>query len=514
LKAYSELSLPKELHKALVDLNFTTPTPIQEKAIPIALTGRDLIGCAATGTGKTAAFLIPTLTALSESPEAMALILLPTRELALQVASVHESLTKYLKGISAVTLIGGVPMKNQIKVLQRKPRIVMATPGRLVDHLNRGTINLKRLQILVLDEADRMLDMGFQPQLHEILRYLPEKRQTLFFSATMPGDIIKLSTRYLKNPEQVKVELSAEKKAEQATALKIEEKTVAVDQKGKNDALLNELNQRKGSVLVFARTQSRVDRVTRFLESYKISAARIHGGRSQGQRVRALDGFRDGEFRVLVATDLASRGIDIDHVAHVINFDLPQAPEDYVHRIGRTGRAGRSGEAVSFVTREDAPMWKAIERLKSGVVSMGPPGSGSQQRGGGRPVGKSHGVVRSGGSTSARHGNHAAGGRSGSSRSGAPSSNSQSDARPSRDSRSPRGERGNQLREPRAYPQSTFNGRGRDDESTRGGRPSANPAGRSDSRDRPATGSTSGNGGAPKDRPSVFRSSNRRSLNK
>ena len=390
-KTYAELDLPPELHRALADLNFIHPTPIQEKAIPIALTGQDIIGCAATGTGKTAAFLIPLLTKLIDEPEATALVLLPTRELALQVGEVHHDLTKYLRGMGAVTLIGGVAMGNQLKGLARRPRLIVATPGRLLDHLGRNSVSLKKLGFLVLDEADRMLDMGFQPQLREILRYLPHERQTMLFSATLPANILELSSKYLVDPARVDIKgaPTLDGKPAEPQKLNIAESTVQVEQKEKNETLLDELNAREGSVLVFARTQSRVDRVCRYLESYDISVARIHGGRTQGQRVRALDGFRDGSTRVLIATDLASRGIDIDHVAHVINFDLPQAPEDYVHRIGRTGRAGRSGQAVSFVTREDAPMWRAIERLKSGVESIGPPGANAPRSG--RPSGGGEG---------------------------------------------------------------------------------------------------------------------------
>ncbi|MGZ3707533.1 MAG: DEAD/DEAH box helicase, partial [Bdellovibrionota bacterium] len=219
------------------------------------------------------------------------------------------------------------------------------------------TVSLSRVGMLVLDEADRMLDMGFAPQLQEVLRFLPKVRQTLLFSATMPPDIQKLAQKYLKDPVQVSIAQTATEKP------KIDQKTREVRHDEKNGVLLDELNARQGTVLVFARTQSRTDRVARYLEGYGVKVDRIHGGRSQGQRTRALKGFRDGTFRVLVATDIAARGLDVDHVAHVINYDLPMQPEDYVHRIGRTGRAGRAGQAVSFITREDRTQWRAIGRL-------------------------------------------------------------------------------------------------------------------------------------------------------
>lgn len=357
MENFNELSLPLSLNKALIAMTFKIPTPIQAQAIPVAMTGKDLIGCAQTGTGKTAAFSIPLITQLLKNREQTALVLVPTRELAVQVMTVIKALTQFTPELRLATLIGGVPMHPQMKALSRGARIIVATPGRLVDHLNRRTVSLAHTSVLVLDEADRMLDMGFQPQLLEILKYLPQARQTLLFSATIPDTILKLASRFLKNPVRVQVETTAQAEP------KIEQKSREVRQEEKNTVLLDELNGRVGSILVFARTQSRTDRVARYLEGYGVLVARIHGGRSQGQRNRALDGFRNGTFRVLVATDIAARGIDISHVAHVINYDLPQQPEDYVHRIGRTGRAGRSGEALSLVTSQDRSQWKAIQRL-------------------------------------------------------------------------------------------------------------------------------------------------------
>ena len=356
MNSFTELRLAPALEKALVLMNFQMPTPIQAKAIPVALAQRDLIGCAQTGSGKTAAFAIPVIASLLSQKERTGLILVPTRELAAQVCQVFKSLTQFLPELKTISLIGGVPMKPQLKLLAQKPRVIVATPGRLTDHLRRRNLSLAKVGVLVLDEADRMLDLGFAPQLEEILRYLPKQRQTLLFSATVPGNILKLAGKFLVNPTRVEIEEKVQ------AAPKITQKVLEVSQNQKNETLLDELNARAGTILVFARTQSRTDRLARYLESYGVSVARIHGGRTQGQRVRALEGFRNGQFRILVATDIAARGIDVDHVAHVINYDLPQAAEDYVHRIGRTGRAGRTGEALSLLTAQDRSGWKAIQR--------------------------------------------------------------------------------------------------------------------------------------------------------
>jgi superfamily II DNA/RNA helicase len=254
-------------------------------------------------------------------------------------------------------VIGGMSMFAQKQALARKPHVIIATPGRLVDHLERGSVKLDRLTMLTLDEADRMLDMGFAPQLKRIFGYLPAKRQSMLFSATLPPNILDLARKILKNPVEVQAG-QVSKPAE-----RIDQSTLEVDGKKKNDTLLDEINQREGSMLVFVRTQRRTDRVARYLEEYGVAVGRIHGGRSQGQRNRALQDFKTGNTRILVATDIAARGIDIDHVAHVINYDLPQVPEDYVHRIGRTARAGRSGKALSLIAPEEKPLWKEIEKL-------------------------------------------------------------------------------------------------------------------------------------------------------
>jgi superfamily II DNA/RNA helicase len=357
LKSFSELKLAPSLQKAILGMNFTTPTPIQAQAIPSALSGRDVLASAQTGSGKTAAFAIPILSALLENRDRTALILVPTRELSTQVTEVFRNLALHAPSIRIVSLIGGVSMQPQLRALSKGYQVIVATPGRLVDHLERKSITLSKLQILTLDEADRMLDMGFAPQLKQIFRYLPEHYQTLLFSATLPQHIIELTKSLLSDPVHVRIG------AVSSAAPKIDQKTKHVGSTEKNNAILDEINAREGSILIFGRTQRRVDRLAKYLGSYGVDTGRIHGGRSQGQRNRALEDFRKETTRVLVATDIAARGIDIDHVAHVINYDLPQVAEDYIHRIGRTARAGRKGEALSLISPEEKSLWKEIEKL-------------------------------------------------------------------------------------------------------------------------------------------------------
>ncbi len=357
MKTFQELDLPSSVQKALVAMEFSTPTPIQAQAIPVALERKDVIGVAQTGTGKTAAFCLPMLTSLMENPNKTGLVLVPTRELALQIEEFWKKISQFSPGMHAVLLIGGVAMQPQIRGLQRKPRVIIATPGRLVDHLQRRTADVRNTEILVLDEADRMLDMGFAPQLNQIVRMIPTDRQTLFFTATWSKEMDALAKKYLIQPVRVTVGTVS------AAAPKVDQSVLMTSVKNKNDTLLDEINAREGSVLVFARTQSRTDRVAKFLHSYGVDVGRIHGGRSQAQRVNALESFRAGKIRVLIATDIAARGIDVTDIGHVINYDLPQVPEDYIHRIGRTGRNGATGQSISFVTSEDRAQWLAIDRL-------------------------------------------------------------------------------------------------------------------------------------------------------
>ncbi len=369
LNQFSELKLNPRIERSLTQMNFSIPTPIQAHAIPAALTGRDLIACAQTGTGKTAAFSIPIVSKLLEKKDRIALILVPTRELAIQVTEVLRALTLHCPDLRTVSLIGGMSMQPQLRALSKGYRILVATPGRLLDHLERGSVTLEKTEILTLDEADRMLDMGFAPQLRRIFKVLPEQYQTLLFSATLPQNILELTGAIIENPIEVKVGPVS------TAAPKIQQKTREVNGEDKTKAILEEIAAREGSILIFARTQSRTDRLARNLEKANIAASRIHGGRSQGQRVRALEEFRDGTVRIMVATDIAARGIDIDHVAHVINFDLPQVAEDYIHRIGRTARAGREGQALSLISHEERPLWKEIEKLlnKKSMLAQGKP---------------------------------------------------------------------------------------------------------------------------------------------
>jgi len=350
-------TLPRQIQDALKAMKFETPTPVQEKAIPVALARQDLIGCAQTGTGKTAAFGIPTLVHLLNDRTKIALILAPTRELAQQIRDVWIGLTRFLPEMRCALLVGGAPMFPQTKALSKKPQLIIATPGRLVDHLNRRTVTLGHLSTLILDEADRMLDMGFAPQIAQIMKFVPNQRQTLLFSATWDSAMDGIAKKYLKNPTRISVAPTSQ------AAATIHQSMVNTTVHTKNDTLLDELNQRQGSVLVFARTKSRTDRVAKYLASYGHNVNRLHGGRTQGQRNSALSAFKQGSVRILVATDIAARGIDVAKIAHVINYDLPMVAEDYIHRIGRTGRAGLEGCAVSFVTPEDRFQWKEITQL-------------------------------------------------------------------------------------------------------------------------------------------------------
>ena len=370
---FSEFKLCDALMDAIKDLGFTKATAIQEKAMPRLMQGADLIACAQTGSGKTAAFALPMLEKLQNNPGRTSLILAPTRELAEQIHRMILDLGRYLPQFRTSLLIGGTSMMPQKRTLSKNPMIIVATPGRLLDHLRQRTARLDQVCYLVLDEADRMLDMGFEPQLSAILKFLPKDRQSLLFSATIPTDIIQLSKNYLTNPERVTIERAPE------SAPKIKEIVVETTSLKKRDALLEAVNARSGSMLIFTRTQQRTERICDFLEDYGLSVGQLHGGRTHGQRQAAIRGFREGTFRVLVATDIAARGLDIDHVEAVINYDLPRSPEDYVHRIGRTGRAGREGEAVSLIEPEERNLWRNILRLQKGNQ----PSSYNQRGGGG-----------------------------------------------------------------------------------------------------------------------------------
>jgi len=366
MKSFDELKLPAPISKALHAMAFEIPTPVQAQAIPPGLAGHDVLGTAQTGTGKTAAFCIPILVRLMARPEAMALVLVPTRELARQIDEHWKRLTQFVSGVNGACLIGGMSMKAQVRAIKSLPRFIVATPGRLIDHLGRKEIHLRSLEVLVLDEADRMLDMGFAPQLNRILQAVPEVRQTMLFSATMEPDMNRLAARYLRHPVRVAVGTVSQ------AAVNVLQSAIETTAKQKNELLLNELNKCKGSVLIFVRTQARTDRVARFLNEYGLEVNLLHGGRTQIQRNSAMQAFKSGKTRILVATDIAARGIDVAGIGHIINYDLPHVPEDYIHRIGRTARAGLTGHAISFVTPEEREQWRAITQLLQKVGSPVP----------------------------------------------------------------------------------------------------------------------------------------------
>jgi ATP-dependent RNA helicase RhlE len=384
VQSFAELDLIEPIQRAIRAENYTIPTPIQAQAIPHLLTGRDLLGVAQTGTGKTAAFALPMLQRLAADAGrkpagprfTRSLILTPTRELAIQIADSLRAYGKHL-GLRHTVVYGGVGQKPQVDALARGVDILVATPGRLLDLMNQGFLRLDKIEIFVLDEADRMLDMGFIHDIRKVIGKLPKVRQTLFFSATMPPDIARLAASILRDPIEVAVTPVA------STVERIDQRVLFVDRANKR-ALLAELLKDKAidRVLVFSRTKHGANKVAEDLAKRHISAEAIHGNKSQSARQRALENFRAGKVRVLVATDIAARGIDIDGITHVINFDLPNVPESYVHRIGRTARAGADGIAISFCDSEERAFLRDIEKLiKQRVPVVGghafPPGQGA-----------------------------------------------------------------------------------------------------------------------------------------
>ncbi|HBX64721.1 MAG: DEAD/DEAH box helicase [Balneola sp.] len=361
--SFKSLNLSTPILKSLEEEGYTHPTPIQSQAIPIALKGTDVLGCAQTGTGKTAAFAIPILQLLSKSKsrgqnrKIRSLIVTPTRELAIQIDESFKSYGRYTN-LETTVVFGGVSQKGQVKKLNRGVDILTATPGRLLDLMNQGFISLSDIEIFVLDEADRMLDMGFIHDIKKLLKVIPNKRQTLFFSATMPNEIVKLSKSMLNNPTRVEVT------PESSTVEIIEQGIYYVDKGNKKNLLVDVLKEAGSkSALVFTRTKHRANKVVKLLNSQNIQAEAIHGNKSQKARQRALGNFKDQATRVLVATDIAARGIDVDELQYVINYEIPNVPETYVHRIGRTGRAGAEGTALSFCDAEEKAYVKDIEKL-------------------------------------------------------------------------------------------------------------------------------------------------------
>ncbi|SMF78460.1 ATP-dependent RNA helicase DeaD [Paenibacillus uliginis N3/975] len=358
MKTFAEFGLEPQVLQAITELGFEEATPIQSQSIPIAISGKDMIGQAQTGTGKTAAFGLPLINKISKDEDRIvALVMAPTRELAIQVAEEIGKLSRF-KGIRSLPIYGGQDIGRQIRALKKKPQIIIGTPGRLLDHINRKTIRLDDVQTVVLDEADEMLDMGFMDDIQSILKLVPDERQTMLFSATMPPNIQKLAQQFLKNPEHVSVI------PKHVSAPLIDQAYIEVPERQKFEALSRLIDMESPELaIVFGRTKRRVDELAEALQKRGYSADGLHGDLSQHQRDTVMRKFRDGSIDVLVATDVAARGLDVSGVSHVVNFDLPQDPESYVHRIGRTGRAGKEGTAWSFVTPREMDHLHFIERV-------------------------------------------------------------------------------------------------------------------------------------------------------
>lgn len=376
---FHTLGLPRHLLKSLERLKFETPTPIQKRAIPFALDGRDILGSAQTGTGKTAAFALPMLAHLSANPKSASVVLTPTRELAVQVMQAVRDMQDRSNPMSAVLLIGGEDINKQLQQMRRRaPRIIIGTPGRINDHLLRRSLRLDNADFLVLDETDRMLDMGFGVQVDKIVDHMPKRRQTLMFSATMPGHIVKMADKMLNNPERISVGSTTQ------PTDNITQEMIQTTGPEKYQTLMRELDDRMGSIIVFVRTKRGADNMARRLNRDKHSVDALHGNLRQNRRDRVIKSFRQKKCRILIATDVAARGLDIPHVEHVINFDLPQCPEDYIHRIGRTARAGATGNAVCIMTPDDDEKWHAIDCLMNPEKKKSRPpskGKGRNKRG-------------------------------------------------------------------------------------------------------------------------------------
>lgn len=357
MQNFAAFNLPESLLRSLEHMKFNVPTQIQIEAIPPALEGKDILGSAQTGTGKTAAFGIPLVVNLLMNATNSALVLVPTRELAVQVITTLEQLIGKNGAIKTALLIGGESMPKQLHQLQKHPRLIVGTPGRVNDHLTRRSLTLHNTNFLVLDESDRMLDMGFGIQLEKIAKFLPTQRQTLMFSATLPTNIVKLSEKYLTKPVRISVGSAI------TPVTKITQEIINTTEAEKYEQLTKQLDQRVGSILVFVKTKYGAEKLATKLHRDNHSADAIHGDLRQNKRERVIHAFRARKYRIMVATDIAARGLDIPHIAHVINYDLPQCAEDYIHRVGRTARAGAEGAAVNLITPQDGLKWKAIYRL-------------------------------------------------------------------------------------------------------------------------------------------------------
>lgn len=354
---FDAFPLPEDLKLSLKEMGMTRPTPVQAATIALAIEGRDVMASAQTGTGKTLAYSLPLMARLLTTPNSHALVLAPTRELAAQVRDTLRQLLGKRPAFNMALLIGGESMGKQFAQLKGRPRIIVGTPGRICDHLNRGSLHLKLTDFLVIDEADRMLDMGFSVQLDKIFPHLAKERQTVMFSATLPANILKLSQKYLQDPARVCVDSPTK------AAPNIKQDIIRTVPAEKFSHLLRELNEREGSVIIFVKTKRGADQLADKLRAQDLQADSIHGDLRQRQRDRAILQFRNGKTKIMVATDIAARGLDIPHIRHVINYDLPQCPEDYIHRIGRTARAGLEGNALCLISPDDHAKWNAINRL-------------------------------------------------------------------------------------------------------------------------------------------------------
>ena len=354
---FNEFPLPEAIQHKLEALEFKAATPIQEQAIPVALSGKDILGSAQTGTGKTAAFSIPLLTKVMNNADIYGLIVTPTRELAMQVDAQIRMLLSLKSKIRSVVLIGGASMDRQMQMLSKNPRIIVGTPGRIIDHLDRNSVDLSAFNYVVLDETDRMLDMGFSAPISKIFDHVATERQTLLFSATLPKGIQNASAKYLNNPTRIEIGRT------NSAGKNIKQTTQFVNKEGKFDALVKALSQHEESAIVFMNSKFATEKLAKRLKVVGISASAIHGDLRQNKRERVISGLRNNKFRVLIATDVAARGIDVPHIHQVINFDLPRQTEDYIHRIGRTGRNGANGLALSLATTADKGKLEEIDEL-------------------------------------------------------------------------------------------------------------------------------------------------------
>ena len=356
MESFTEISLPEELQTLLRKQKFIKPTKIQSMTIPLALEGKDITASAQTGSGKTLAYLLPILAKAMENPQSKALVLAPTRELAKQISDVAKLFTENLKGIRVTLIVGGADMRRQTNSLKNNPQLIIATPGRLNDHLKRRSLKLNSTKFLVLDEGDRMLDMGFAPQIDKVFKFLPKDKQTLLYTATLPKKIQSLVSRYMTQPKHI----SAGSTSQAVSSVK--QRALFTTKKYKEDLLIDELNKQKGSVIVFTKTKRGTDTLSKSLIQIGFKISKIHGDRSQGQRNQAIQDFRKGKSSILCATDISSRGMDIPQVKLVINYDPPTMDEDYIHRIGRTARNGAYGEALSLLLPSEKGIWINLQK--------------------------------------------------------------------------------------------------------------------------------------------------------